>query len=191
MKIHGINGLSLLDYPGRMACTIFTGHCNFRCPFCHNGTLVLNPDSQPLKTEEELFELLKNRAGRLEGIAITLSRLERTRIGEVFVGFELIVGDGDLDVEIDGIVGGIVDLDMEGRNIRRGPHPIIDHRDAYLETGALFLAEHLDGGEREADTKDDATVLLEFLEHLLADENVGVATTKQTCALHAWHDAPL
>ena len=71
MKIHGINGLSLLDYPGRMACTIFTGHCNFRCPFCHNGTLVLNPDSQPLKTEEELFELLKNRAGRLEGIAIT------------------------------------------------------------------------------------------------------------------------
>ena len=71
MKIHGINGLSLLDYPGRMACTIFTGHCNFRCPFCHNGTLVLNPDSQPLKPEEELFDLLKNREGRLEGIAIT------------------------------------------------------------------------------------------------------------------------
>ena len=71
MKIHGINGLSLLDYPGKMACTVFTGHCNFRCPFCHNATLVLNPDSQPLKKDEEVFELLKNRAGRLEGVAIT------------------------------------------------------------------------------------------------------------------------
>lgn len=71
MKIHGINGLSLLDYPGKMACTIFTGHCNFRCPFCHNATLVLNPDSQPVKSEEEVFELLKNRSGRLEGVAIT------------------------------------------------------------------------------------------------------------------------
>ncbi|MBR5177887.1 MAG: anaerobic ribonucleoside-triphosphate reductase activating protein [Lachnospiraceae bacterium] len=71
MKIHGINGLSLLDYPGKMACTIFTGHCNFRCPFCHNATLVLNPDSQPVKSEEEVFNLLRNRSGRLEGVAIT------------------------------------------------------------------------------------------------------------------------
>ena len=71
MKIHGINGLSLLDFPGKMACTIFTGHCNFRCPFCHNGTLVLNPDSQPVKSEDEVFSLLKNRSGRLEGVAIT------------------------------------------------------------------------------------------------------------------------
>ena len=71
MKIHGINGLTLLDYPGRMACTVFTGHCNFRCPFCHNATLVLNPDSQPVKSESEVFDLLKNRSGRLEGVAIT------------------------------------------------------------------------------------------------------------------------
>ncbi len=71
MKIHGINGLSLLDYPGKMACIIFTGHCNFRCPFCHNGTLVLNPDSQPLKSEHEVFDLLKKREGRLEGMVIT------------------------------------------------------------------------------------------------------------------------
>ena len=71
MKIHGINGLTLLDYPGKMACTIFTGHCNFRCPFCHNATLVLNPDSQPLISEEAVFELLAKREGRLEGVAIT------------------------------------------------------------------------------------------------------------------------
>ena len=71
MKIHGINGLTLLDFPGKMACTIFTGHCNFRCPFCHNATLVLNPDSQPLIPEDSVFELLEKRAGRLEGVAIT------------------------------------------------------------------------------------------------------------------------
>lgn len=71
MKIHGINGLTLLDFPGKMACTIFTGHCNFRCPFCHNATLVLNPDSQPLIPEDNVFELLEKRAGRLEGVAIT------------------------------------------------------------------------------------------------------------------------
>lgn len=71
MKIHGISGLSLLDYPGHMACTVFTGHCNFRCPFCHNAGLVLNPDSEPLIPEEEIFELLEKRRGKLEGVAIT------------------------------------------------------------------------------------------------------------------------
>ena len=71
MKIHGLNGLTLLDYPGKMACTVFTGHCNFRCPFCHNASLVLNPDSQPVISEDEVFTLLKTRSGRLEGVAIT------------------------------------------------------------------------------------------------------------------------
>lgn len=71
MKIHGISGLSLLDYPGRMACTVFTGHCNFRCPFCHNAGLVLNPNSEPLIPDERVFELLDKRKGRLEGVAIT------------------------------------------------------------------------------------------------------------------------
>ena len=71
MKIHGISGLTLLDYPGKMACTIFTGHCNYRCPFCHNATLVLNPSSQPLIPEEEVFDLLDRRKGKLEGVAIT------------------------------------------------------------------------------------------------------------------------
>jgi pyruvate formate lyase activating enzyme len=71
MKIHGISGLSLLDYPGRMACTVFTGHCNFRCPFCHNAGLVLNPNSEPVIPDEQVFELLDKRKGRLEGVAIT------------------------------------------------------------------------------------------------------------------------
>ncbi|MBR4343966.1 MAG: anaerobic ribonucleoside-triphosphate reductase activating protein [Lachnospiraceae bacterium] len=71
MKIHGISGLSLLDYPGNMACTVFTGHCNYRCPFCHNAGLVLNPDSEPVIPEEKVFDLLEKRKGKLEGVAIT------------------------------------------------------------------------------------------------------------------------
>jgi len=71
MKIHGLNKLTLLDYPGHMACLIFTGACNYRCPFCHNASLVLNPNSQPSISEEEIFAFLQSRKGILEGVCIS------------------------------------------------------------------------------------------------------------------------
>lgn len=71
MIIHGFNKLTLLDYPEKMACTIFTGGCNFRCPFCHNASLVLNKVTQPVISEEEVLEVLKNRTKVLEGVCIT------------------------------------------------------------------------------------------------------------------------
>ena len=71
MKIHGLSKTTLLDYPGHLACTVFTGHCNFRCPFCHNGELVLCPDSEPGIPEEDFFDFLESRKKRLEGVAIT------------------------------------------------------------------------------------------------------------------------
>lgn len=71
MSIHGINKLTLLDYPGKVAATIFLGNCNFRCPFCHNGDLVLNPSSQPVIEPEEVLRFLKKRQGILEGVCIT------------------------------------------------------------------------------------------------------------------------
>lgn len=71
MKIHGLNKLTLLDYPGHMACLIFTGACNYRCPFCHNASLVLNPNSQPAIDEEEIFAFLQSRKGILEGVCIS------------------------------------------------------------------------------------------------------------------------
>ena len=71
MKIHGLNKTTLLDYPEHLACTVFTGHCNFRCPFCHNGELVLCPDSQGTISEDEFFAFLDSRLKRLEGVAIT------------------------------------------------------------------------------------------------------------------------
>lgn len=71
MKIHGLNKLTLLDYPGHMACLIFTGACNYRCPFCHNASLVLNPNSQPAISEEEIFAFLLSRKDILEGVCIS------------------------------------------------------------------------------------------------------------------------
>ncbi|NLL78017.1 MAG: anaerobic ribonucleoside-triphosphate reductase activating protein [Clostridiales bacterium] len=71
MRIHGLNKTTLLDYPGHVAATVFLGRCNFRCPFCHNGSLVLNPESQPLIAEDEVFTFLKKRRGILSGVCIT------------------------------------------------------------------------------------------------------------------------
>lgn len=71
MEIHGYNKTTLLDYPGHVACTVFTGYCNFRCPFCQNGDLVLDPSSQPLVSEEEFFGFLKKRKAMLEGVCVT------------------------------------------------------------------------------------------------------------------------
>ena len=48
MDIQGLQKLTLLDYPGKVACTVFLAGCNFRCPFCHNAGLVLAPESEPL-----------------------------------------------------------------------------------------------------------------------------------------------
>ena len=71
MQIHGFNKTTLLDYPGIVAATIFTGACNFRCPFCHNSDLVLNPNSQPPISEEEIFSHLEKRKGITRGVCIT------------------------------------------------------------------------------------------------------------------------
>ena len=71
MLIHGLNKLTLLDYPEHMACLIFTGGCDFRCPFCQNRDLVLNPSSQPVIPEETFFSFLEKRKGVLEGVVIS------------------------------------------------------------------------------------------------------------------------
>ncbi len=71
MQIHGFNKTTLLDYPGHLASTIFLGGCNFRCPFCHNASLVLAPSDQPTISEEEVFHTLNKRKGILEGVCIT------------------------------------------------------------------------------------------------------------------------
>ncbi len=71
MRIAGLQKLTLLDYPGQVACTVFTGGCNFRCPYCHNASLVL-PERLGAEDEtEEVLAFLKKRRGVLDGVAVT------------------------------------------------------------------------------------------------------------------------
>ena len=63
MRICGFNKTTLLDYPGKVASTIFLGGCNFRCPFCQNGILVVAPGEQPNYSQEELLTFLKKKKG--------------------------------------------------------------------------------------------------------------------------------
>lgn len=71
MIIKGLQKTTLLDFPGKVACTVFTAGCNFRCPFCHNASLVISPDLTDTISEDELFAFLKKRRGILDGVCIT------------------------------------------------------------------------------------------------------------------------
>ena len=71
MLIKGLQKTTLLDFPGKVACTLFTGGCNFRCPFCHNASLVISPDMSDLISEEEFFSFLNKRKAILDGVCIT------------------------------------------------------------------------------------------------------------------------
>ena len=71
MQIHGLNKTTLLDYPEHVAATVFTGGCNFCCPFCHNGDLVLHAKEYPTISEEEVLTFLQKRKNILSGVCIT------------------------------------------------------------------------------------------------------------------------
>ena len=70
MNIAGLQKMTLLDFPGRVACTVFLGGCNFRCPYCHNSEL-LDGKCEPVMSEEKLLEFLQKRKGILDGVCIT------------------------------------------------------------------------------------------------------------------------
>ncbi len=71
MKLSGLQKLTLLDFPGTVACTVFTSGCNFRCPFCHNAPLVLPGATTETLDEETLLDFLKKRVGIVEGVVFT------------------------------------------------------------------------------------------------------------------------
>ena len=70
MKIHGLQKMTLLDFPGKVACTVFLGGCDLRCPFCHNAELI-DGTAPAVMEDEELLDFLKKRQGLLDGVAVT------------------------------------------------------------------------------------------------------------------------
>lgn len=71
MLILGFQKMTLLDYPNKVAATVFTGGCNFRCPFCHNALLVTEIDKSSAYSSDEIISFLKTRKGLLDGVCIT------------------------------------------------------------------------------------------------------------------------
>ena len=71
MVFSGFQKLTLLDFPGKVACTLFTSGCNLRCPFCHNASLVTHIDNTNIYKKEEIISYLKKRSGILEGVCIS------------------------------------------------------------------------------------------------------------------------
>ncbi len=71
MKICGFQKMTMLDFPGKVACTVFTGGCNLRCPFCHNALLVTDIDNDNTFSEDEILSYLYKRKGIIDGVCIT------------------------------------------------------------------------------------------------------------------------
>lgn len=71
MRICGLQKLSMVDYPGLLAATVFTGGCNLRCPFCHNAPLVTGLADTPTLTQDEVLDFLAARRGLLDGVVLS------------------------------------------------------------------------------------------------------------------------
>lgn len=70
MHISGLQKTTLLDFPGKVACTVFLAGCNLRCPFCHNASLVTSTPEEAME-EDAFFAFLKKRRGILDGVCVT------------------------------------------------------------------------------------------------------------------------
>lgn len=71
MDIRGFQKVSLIDFPGVICATVFTGGCDFRCGYCHNRELVLNPGNLPKYDESEILQYLAKSTGKIDGVCIT------------------------------------------------------------------------------------------------------------------------
>ena len=71
MVFHGFQKMTMLDFPGYVACTVFTPGCNFRCPFCHNSLLVTKVNENEIYSEDEILAYLRKRNGVIDGICIS------------------------------------------------------------------------------------------------------------------------
>ena len=71
MEISGLQKITLVDYSGVIAATVFTRGCSFRCPFCHNPELVLPGEFNPVLSNEEILDFFRSRRGKLQGVCIT------------------------------------------------------------------------------------------------------------------------
>lgn len=86
MQIYGLQKLSMVDYPEKLAATVFTGGCNLRCPFCHNAGLVTQLDLAQLLSVQEVLDFLRSRRGLLDGVVLSGGEPLRQKDAAEFLG---------------------------------------------------------------------------------------------------------
>ena len=154
MQIHGFNKTTLLDYPGLVAATIFTGACNFRCPYCHNADLVLNPSSQPVIHEEEILSHLRKRKGITQGVCIT-------------------GGEPTLQKDLKDFIKKLKELDLKVKLDSNGYKPEVLKdlvKDNLLDYIAMDVKAPLDEYDVIAGVKLDTSKLKESIDFLIAGD---------------------
>jgi len=129
MHIAGLQKITLLDYPGKVACTVFLGGCNFRCPFCHNPDLVFAFVPGQGISEQEFFEFLSQRKDFLDGVCIT-------------GGEPMLEKDLGLFIQKIKDMGFLVKLDTNGSFPDRLKHLVDDHLVDYVAMDIKNSREH-------------------------------------------------
>lgn len=151
MRIGGLQKVSLLDFPGRIAATVFLPGCNMRCPFCHNAPLVL-PERQldAGTTEQELMEFLQTRQGKLDGVCITggeptLHRDMPDLLRKIkAMGFQIKLDTNGTNPEMLSVLLAEGVLDYIAMDIKNSPEKYQitcggDHLEAVKESAALLM----------------------------------------------------
>ncbi len=154
MIIKGLAKLTLLDYPGKVACTVFTGGCNFRCPFCHNASLALRPGEVNAIDEEEFFSFLAKRRGILEGVCVT-------------GGEPMLMPDLEAFLERIKLFGYSVKLDTNGSFPEKLAHLV---EAGLLDKVAVDIKNSPEGYSKTVGIENyDLTPILKTVEYLKAD----------------------
>lgn len=178
MLIKGLQKLTLLDYPTKTACTIFTGGCNFRCPFCHNASLVLDAGEGERIEADEVLSFLKKRVGLLDGVCVTggeplLQKDIKEFLGNIKdMGYAVKLDTNGYSPEklVDIVNGGLVDyvaMDIKNCKEKYSLTAGIDIDISKIEQSVSFL---MDCG---IDYEFRTTVVKQY--HTLADiENIAV-----------------
>lgn len=168
MEIAGLQKLTLLDYPGRIACTVFLPGCNLRCPFCHNASLVLPDRILPQMTADALLEFLQSRKGKLDGVCIT-------------------GGEPTLHPELPQLLAQIRSLGFPVKLDTNGTRPRV--LNALLEQGLLdYVAMDIKNSpDKYAQTCGGADVLASVRESVKLLMESGLEYEFRTTVLHPYH----
>lgn len=167
MDFIAINKLSLLDYPNKVSCILFTRTCNFRCPFCHNG-LTLLEDHETVVTFDEIISFLKKRQGILDGVVI--SGGEPTLMPDLVEKIRVIKD-----------LGFLVKLDTNGTN----PDMLLDLLDEHLiDYVAMDIKNSLEKYDLTAGAKVDKDKILKSIEIL---KSSGIEYEFRTTLIDEFH----